>query len=93
MVGLSRHVFNSKTIYKFKIKLQYNKEGLFCTKTELLNFNVTLPLAKLDMVGSRLVSNSLIFSDDIPVNIALVTFLLLLNIRKLYIRAKSKKNW
>ena len=39
----------------------------FCTKTELLNFKITLPLAKLDMISSRLVSNGLIFSDDILV--------------------------
>ena len=57
-------------MYKFKIKLLYNEEKLFfCTKTELLNFTFTLPLAKLNMVGSRLVLNGLIFSDDIPVNI------------------------
>ena len=45
------------------------KNFFFCTKTELLNFTFTLPLAKLNMVGSRLVLNGLIFSDDIPVNI------------------------
>ena len=42
------------------------KKNFFCAKTELLNFKITLPLAKLDMVGSMLVSNGLIFSDDIP---------------------------
>ena len=46
----------------------------FCIKTELLNFKITLPLAKLDMVGSRLVSNGLNFSDNIPFDIQLVTF-------------------
>ena len=56
-------------MYKFKIKLSCNDEESFCTKTELLNFKITLPLAKLDMVGSMLVSNALIFSDDIPVDI------------------------
>ena len=56
-------------MYKFKIKLLYNEEKLFCTKTELLNFEFTLPLAKLDIVGSRPVSNGLIFSDDISVDI------------------------
>ena len=50
------------------MKLLYNEEELFCTKAELLNFKITLPLAKLYMVSSRLVSNDLIFSDDIPVN-------------------------
>ena len=54
--------------------LIYNEEELFCTKIELINFKITLPLAKLDIVGSRLVSNGLIFSDDIPVDIQLVTF-------------------
>ena len=53
---------------KFKMKLLYNKEEIYCSKTELLNFKFTLSSAKLDMVGSRLVSSGLIFSDDIPVN-------------------------
>ena len=48
-------------MYKFEIKLVYHDEELFCTKTELLNFKITLPLAKLDMVVSMLVSNGLIF--------------------------------
>ena len=64
------------------------KKNSFCTKTELLNFKFTLPLAKLDMVDSRLVSNGLIFSDDTDVNIHLVTFLLLSNIRELSIGQK-----
>ena len=41
----------------------------FCTKTELLNFTITQPLARLGMVCSRLVSNDLIFSGDIIVDI------------------------
>ena len=41
----------------FKIKLLYNEEKLVYTKTELLSFKVTLPLAKLDIVGSIPVSN------------------------------------
>ena len=49
-------------------------------------------MAKLVMVGSRLVSNGLIFSDDIPVTIQLVTFLLLSNISELRIGAKTIKN-
>ena len=61
-------------MYKFKIKLLYN-EKIFCVKTELLNFKITLPLAKLDMVGSRLVSNYLVLLDDILVVIQKVTFL------------------
>ena len=78
-------------MYKFKIKLLYNEEKIFCTKTELLNFKITLPLAKLEMVVSRLVSNDSIFSDDIPVNILSVTFLLRSNIRELSIGAKTRK--
>ena len=46
-------------MYKFEMKLLYNEEELFSTKQELLNFKITLPLAKLDIVGSRLVSNGL----------------------------------
>ena len=61
-------------MYKVRIKLLYNEEKLFCTKAELLNFKFTLPLAELDIVGSRPVSNGLIFSDDIPVDIQSVTF-------------------
>ena len=57
------------------MKLLYNEEELSCTKTELLNFKFTLSLVKLDMVFSTLVSNGLIFSDDIPVDTQLVTFL------------------
>ena len=78
-------------MYKFKIKLLYYKENFFRTKTELLNFKITLPLAKLDMVGSRLISNGLIISDDIPVDIQSVTFLLLSNIRELSIGPKTRK--
>ena len=78
-------------MYKFKIKLLNKEEKPFCTKTELLNFKFTLPLAKLDIVGSRLVSNGLVFSDDIPVIIQLVTFLLLCNIRELRIETKTRK--
>ena len=78
-------------MYKFKIKLLYYEENFFRTKTELLNFKITLPLAKLDMVGSRLISNGLIISDDIPVDIQSVTFLLLSNIRELSIGAKTRK--
>ena len=56
-------------MYKLKIKLLQNKEEPFCTIIEMLNFKITLPLAKLGMIVSRLVSNGLIFLDDIPVNI------------------------
>ena len=44
---------------KFKMKLLHLEET-FALK-QLLNFNITLPLAELDMVSSRLVSNGLIF--------------------------------
>ena len=37
------------------MKLPYNTEELFCTKTELLNFRLTISLAKLDMLGARLI--------------------------------------
>ena len=37
------------------------KSNFFCTERELLNIRITLPSAKLDMVGSRLVSNDLLF--------------------------------
>ena len=50
------------------MNLLYNEEELFFTKTELLNFNFTLRFAKSDIVSSRLVSNGLIFSDDITVH-------------------------
>ena len=45
------------------------KKIFFCTETDLLNFKITLPLAKLDIVNSRLVSNCLVFPVDIPVDI------------------------
>ena len=48
-------------MHKLKMKLLYNEEERFCTKTELLTFKITLTLAKVDMVGSNLVSNGLIF--------------------------------
>ena len=51
------------------MKLLYNNEEIFCTRTELLSFEITLPLAKLGMVSPRLVSNGLIFSADTPVHI------------------------
>ena len=75
------------------MKLLYNEEELFCIKIELLNFKVIQPIAKLDMVGSKLVSNGLIFLDDILFNIQLVILLLLFNITELNIRAKTKKFW
>ena len=79
-------------MYKFQLKLLYNEEERFCTRTELLNFKITLPLDKLDMVSSKLVSIGLIFSDNIPVNIQLVTFLLLFNISELRIWQNLKNS-
>ena len=73
------------------MKLLYNKQYFLCIKTELLNFRITLPLDKLDMTGLRLVSNGLIFSGDILVNIQVITFLLLSSISELSIEAKIKK--
>ena len=78
-------------MYKFKVKLLYNEEELFYIKIKLPNLNIALPLAKLDIVSSRLVSNGLIFSVNIPVDIQLVTFLLLSNIRELSIGGKTTK--
>ena len=78
-------------MYKFKRKLLYKERNFFYTRTELLNFKFTLPLAKLDMIGSILVSNGLIFSDDISVSIQLVTFLLLSNTEEISIRGKTRK--
>ena len=51
-------------MYLFKIKLPYNEENFFGTKTESLNVKFTLHLAKLNMVCSRLLSNSLFFSYE-----------------------------
>ena len=83
-------------MYKFKIKSVYNKKTLFCIKTEFqLKFEIKLQfystLAKLDIVRSTPVSNSLIFSDDIPGDLRFVTFSLLSNIREIRIRAKTRK--
>ena len=75
------------------MKLLYNEEESFFTKTKLLDFKVTLPLAKVDMVSSRLLLNGFIFSGDIPVSMQLVTFLLLSNVSKLSVGAKTKKFW
>ena len=43
------------------------------------------------MVSSRLVSNGLVFPDDFPVNLQVVNFLLLSNIRELSTGSKTKK--
>ena len=82
------------------MKLLYNEEELFCTTAELLNFKITLPLAKLDVVGTRLVSNdlkwfekSLNFSAEILVDIQVEIFLLLSNVSDQSIGAKNEKFW
>ena len=77
-------------MHKFKTKSPYNEEEFFCTKTELISFKVTLPLTKVDMVGAGLVSIGLIFSGDTPVDIQLVTLLLLSNVSQLSIETKTK---
>ena len=48
-------------------------QWIFYTKTEFLNFKITLPLAKLVTVGQVKVSNGFIFSGDAPVHIQLLT--------------------
>ena len=69
------------------------KEKTICTKTEFLNLKVPLPLGKLDIVVSRLVSNCWIFSDDIPVYLQLVNLLLPSSINELSIRPKPTEFW
>ena len=56
---------------KFKMRLLYNEEEIFCTITKLLSFKITLPVAKSDMVGSRLVSIGLVFSGNILIDFQL----------------------
>ena len=79
-------------MHKFKMKFPYNEEDFFCIKAEFLNFKITIPLAKLDMymVISRLISNDLIFSNDILVNGQLATYILFSNIGELNFGAKTK---
>ena len=91
LAELRGQLFNLKTIYKLKMKLLFNGEELWYTETNLLNFDNTLPLAKLGIASSRLASNGLLFSVNILVSMQLVTFLLLSNISELRIGAKTKK--
>ena len=93
LLGLRDQLFNLYIIYKFKIMFLYNEEKPFCTKTELLNLNITPRLTKLDMVSSRLVSNGLITSDDIWVDIQLVNFFTVIYVSELNIGAKTKNFW
>ena len=44
---LSGQLFDSKAMYRFKMKLLCNEEEFFCTKKKLLSFKITLRLAKL----------------------------------------------
>ena len=46
LAGLRGQLFNSWVINKFKMKLLYNEEEVFCTRTELLNFKITKTLVK-----------------------------------------------
>ena len=57
-------------MYKFKIKLLYNKEQFCCTKTELLDFMLPLSLPDLGIIAARLKSNT--YPGDIPVNIIII---------------------
>ena len=75
------------------MKLLYNEKDLLCTKIKFLSFKLTLPMAKLDIVGSRVVSDSLLFSGDTLVNMELITFLLLSNVSELSIGTNAKKFW
>ena len=43
-------LIHSKNMYKFKMKLLHKKEKFFCSKTELLDERLTIPLAKLDLI-------------------------------------------
>ena len=61
-------------MYKFKIRLLSNEEDFFCTKTGLLNFKLTLPIAKLGISKFKVQ----FFSDDTPVHIQLLLLLLML---------------
>ena len=67
------------------------KISIFALK-QLLNFKITQPLAKLDIVGSRLVSNGVIFSGDTTVDILLVSYLLLASVSELSVGARTKKH-
>ena len=67
------------------------KISIFALK-HLLNFKITPPLAKLDMVGSRLVSNGVIFSGDTTVDILLVSYLLLASVSELSVEERTKKH-
>ena len=48
-------------MYKFQMKLLYNKEKFCYTKTEFLNFMLILLLPKSDVTGAKLKSNGYFF--------------------------------
>ena len=60
-------------------------------KKNIFALKINLPLAKFEIDGLRLVSNALIFSDDIPVDIQLVTFSLVCNFKGLKTGTKTRK--
>ena len=66
------------------MKLLHNKEELFDAKIK-----IALPLSNLDMVGSRLISNGLIFQMMFQSIFSQLFFLLLSNISELSIWAEA----
>ena len=73
-------------------RLRFKPFALYETHTLLDRSLRVLQLStKLELIGPRLVSNGLIFSDDILVDSQLITFLLLYNYSKLSIETKTKK--
>ena len=76
---------------KFKMKLLYIEQKLFCAKIEWFNFKTTLPLAKLNMNASRLEASSLNFLMDAVVNTQLANVLVRSNISELNIGVKNLK--
>ena len=74
---------------KFKIKLLYNEEEFFCSKTELLNFRFIL----LGMIKTKLILIGSIFSGGTWVDNQSVTLLLLSNVTELSTGAKTKTFW
>ena len=65
---------------------------MFMHWNRVIKLKITLSLAKLDIVGSSLKWNGLIFSDDTPADI-LLTLLLLSNISELSVGVKTKTSW
>ena len=63
---------------KRNMKILYNMEEFCYTKTELSNFSFTLPFSKFYITDARRESNGLIFSGDVPIDIQLVTFFVII---------------